>query len=137
MAEQKHSNGHIKRAERARDAEFARRKIKAGILIARLNKAAAGKVDLTKSQLEATKMLLDKAVPSLQAVEQTVINPIDEMSEEQVSSQALALITSRQHLVIAAIDADPGLRAAVTAHITGKPSVVEAQQTQCSTESAA
>jgi hypothetical protein len=76
-------------------------------------------------------------VPSLQAIEQTVINPMDEMSEEEMSIQALALITSRPQLVIAALDADPGLRAQVKAHIEGRPSVVDQQQTQRTTDSAA
>jgi hypothetical protein len=125
--EQKRSNQHIKRAERVRDVEFARRKIKAGILISRLAKAAAGKIELSKSQLEASKMLLDKAVPSLQAVENTNVSPLDQMSEEQLADQAKALIISSPRLVLEAIDSDPGLRAAVLAHITQKPVVVEQQ----------
>lgn len=97
--EQKRSNQHIKRRERAQDIEFARRKIRAGILISRLNRAAAGKIDLTKSQLEATKMLLDKAVPSLQAIEQTVTNPIEQMDEEQLVEMVKALITAHPKLI--------------------------------------
>lgn len=129
--QQKRSNQYIKRAERYRDIEFARRKIKAGILISRLNKAAAGKTELTKSQLEATKMLLDKAVPSLQAIEQTNIDPMDEMSEDQHLSQAMALITSNPALVIEAMQSDAGLDAAVRAHISSKPTlVVHKQDTQ-------
>lgn len=122
---QKRSNQHIKRRERAHDIEFARRKIKAGILIARLNRAAAGKTELSKSQLEATKMLLDKAVPSLQAVETSQANPWDSVSDEDMREQVKALITSQVPLLLAVLDADPGLRAAVLAHITQKPALVE------------
>lgn len=125
--EQKRSNQHLKRAERVRDVEFARRKIKAGILISRLAKAASGKIELTKSQLEASKMLLDKAVPSLQAVEQTVISATDSMSEDEVKEQVKALITSSPALLMSILDSDPGLRAAVLAHITSKPVAVEPQ----------
>ena len=99
MAEQKHSNQYIKRKERAQDIEFARRKIKAGILIGRLNRAAAGKVDLTKSQLEATKMLLDKAVPSLQAVEQTTVNQYEDSTPESRLALAQALISTFPELI--------------------------------------
>lgn len=128
--EQKHSNQHIKRRERAHDIEFARRKIKAGILISRLNKAAAGTIELSKSQLEATKMLLDKAVPSLQAIEQTNINPMDDMPEEQLLGMAKALITAHPEL-IAQLNLQPK-------PIQVEPEgVVSEQQTQCSNGNAA
>jgi hypothetical protein len=71
-------------------------------------------------------MLLDKAVPSLQAIEQTNLSLSDQLSEEEIGEMIRAHITAQPTLLMSALDSDAGLRAAVLAHITRKPSVVEA-----------
>lgn len=121
---------------RTRHDDATKDKIRAELLSKRLEKYAKAKgktIDkyrMEPAQVAAAKVLIERGKPALQAIEQTNINPLEQMSEEEVSQQAMALITSRPHLVIAAIDADPGLRAQVKAHIEGRPSVVEGQQTQ-------
>lgn len=49
--------------------EETRKKIKAGVLIDRLTKAAEGKLDLTPAQVTAARALLNKVLPDLKAVE--------------------------------------------------------------------
>lgn len=111
MSTQKRSNQHIKRRERAEAAEFARRKIRAGILISRLNRAAKGKLELSKGQLEATKILLDKALPSLQAVEYR--QEEQPQTPEEIEAQLRSLL------------ADPGLRAQLKSMLQGSPEPVD------------
>lgn len=59
--------------QRALDAEGHRRRIKVGMLLARAERIALGKEDATQSEVGGLKLLLDKALPTLQAVE--VTNP--------------------------------------------------------------
>jgi hypothetical protein len=125
--QQKHSNQHIKRKEVAESAEFIRKRIQAGILIKRLKRASSGKLEMSKSQLEATKMLLDKAMPSLQAVEhsQTEVPK----TEDEILASLAHLIASNPAVLKPLVDADPGVRAALQSILTGAPSVVDAPQT--------
>lgn len=125
--QQKHSNQHIKRKERAESAETIRRKIQTGILISRLKRASSGKKDMSKAQLEATKILLDKALPSLQAVEQTNIQetpPAEEMMAQ------LTHLFSQNPALLKPLLADPGFRAAIQSMLDGSPSLVQPQQTE-------
>ncbi|MDH3713751.1 MAG: hypothetical protein OET44_07895 [Gammaproteobacteria bacterium] len=55
-----------------RQAENVRAAIKVGMIVDRLQKAAMGEIEMKNSELNAAKLLLDKTLPSLQAVEQTV-----------------------------------------------------------------
>lgn len=126
MTDQKHSNQHIKRRERAQSAETIRNKIQTGILISRLKRASSGKKEMSKSQLEATKMLLDKALPSLQAVEQTVV---EDMPAPDELMARLTHLFSQNPALLKPLLADPGFRAAVQSMLDGGPSVVEQPHT--------
>lgn len=128
---------------RKRHDESTKDKIRAELLAQRLFKFAKAKgenvekLGMSQSQVAAAKVLIDRGKPALQAIEQTIVNPMDDMSEEEIRGQAQALISSQPRALMAALDADPGLRAAVLAHITRKPSVVEAQQSQPDTQTSA
>lgn len=126
------SNQHRARADGAKDAEYIRRKIRAGALIGRLNRAARGEIELSKIQVEATKILLDKAMPSLQAIEQTQVNPWDQMSEDEMVEQVRALIAAHPQLIKLFA---PGPTPVEPAEAQSEPgneleSVVSEQQTQ-------
>ena len=52
-----------------RHSEEVRQKIQASVLIDRLSKVAAGKLEMTQQQLKATEMLLDRSVAKLQSIQ--------------------------------------------------------------------
>lgn len=83
-------------------------------------------------KLAAAKVLLPYGKSTLQSIESRQVNEWEQMSEEELQEMVKALITSSHGLLMAAIDSDPGLRAAVQAHLTGKPTVVDTQQTALS-----
>lgn len=64
---------------RLRHQEEVRAKIQASQIINRLQKAFAGEIELTPVQVSVGKLLLDKALPNLQAVELTgdAENPVE------------------------------------------------------------
>lgn len=115
--------------------ESTKDKIRAEMLSKRLEKYAKArgkgiqKHHMEPAQVQAAKVLIDRGKPVLQAIETTQTNPWDSMSEQEMYEQVKALITSSQSLLLRVLDEDPGLRAAVQAHITQKPVAVE-QQTQ-------
>jgi hypothetical protein len=123
--EQKHSNQHIKRREQAESAETIRRKIQTGILISRLKKASSGKKQMSKSQLDATKILLDKALPSLQAIEHTETEVMPSPTE---AVGKLASLLAANPALLKPLLADPGFRASLQAMLDGSPAVVELPQ---------
>lgn len=55
-----------------RHIDDVRAKIQASQIVNRLTKCAMGEIDLTPSQVNAAKTLLDKVLPNLQAVDLTV-----------------------------------------------------------------
>lgn len=79
-------------------------------------------------KLAAAKVLLPYGKSTLQSIESRQVNEWEQMSDEEVVEHAKALITSSPKLLMSILDSDPGLRAAVLAHITSKPAVVETQQ---------
>ena len=76
--------------------------MRAGQLMARLERFATltpadegyEKAQMTAAQVNATQIMLKKLIPDLQAIEQTNIDPRDEMSEEQIFAQLKQLIES-------------------------------------------
>ena len=52
-------------------SEQVRAKIQASVLIDRLHKHVMGKLDLTPSQIESAKALLDRSVPKLSQIQHT------------------------------------------------------------------
>lgn len=115
--------------------ESTKDKIRAELLSKRLEKYAKArgkaiqKHHMEPAQVAAAKVLIERGKPALQSITQELINPWDSMSEQEMYEQVKALITSSQSLLLRVLDEDPGLRAAVQAHITQKPVAVE-QQTQ-------
>ena len=67
-----------------RQAENARAAIKVGLLLDRLDKASRGEVDMSPTQIKASQILLDKSLPTLQAIESTQVEDKPEMSAEDV-----------------------------------------------------
>jgi hypothetical protein len=97
-AREKRSNGWAARREE-KDRERIRERIQVGMLVTQLEKASQGEIDLSPTQVSAAKILLDKALPSLQAVEHTEGNSFEQMSEEEILGLVNALITSNPGLI--------------------------------------
>jgi hypothetical protein len=119
------SNRWLKRRDE-KDREAIRERIKTDMLCSQLERAAAGEIELSPTQVQAAKVLLDKTLPSLQAVEQTQIEaPKD---EGEILGALTHLLSQNPSLLRQLADADPGLRAALKSAIEGVPSVVDVQQ---------
>jgi hypothetical protein len=67
-------------------------------LINLLNDHIDGKIELSEGQRHSIKMLLDRSVPVLSAVEQTNVNPMDSMSEQQLIQQLQVLIAANPEI---------------------------------------
>lgn len=93
-------------------SEEHRQRIKVGMLITKLEKVASGQMKLSQSQVTAAKALLDKALPTLQAVEAHVITePAATRSEADLLADLRALVRAYPDVVrsmLAEIDAIPG-----------------------------
>lgn len=104
MANQFTSGGGSKGPKKAHD-QSTKDKIRAELLAKRLYKFANAKGETAKkfrmdaAQVAAAKVLIDKGKPSLQAVEQTNLDPIGQMSEEEIEGMVKALITSHPGLI--------------------------------------
>ena len=119
---QRRSNGFIAARRKVReqlDVESMRKRIKVGNLLARLYKAGRGKLDLSSNQIQAIKLLLDKAMPTLQAVETSYSEPAVERSEPELVAELKRVF-----------DSSPGLLDQIIAErAQANPGVVEVQQT--------
>ena len=73
--------------------------IPAGHLVSRLKKHADGEIELSPTQIRAAEILLDRALPKLSAVEQTVIDPAASMSEEEILAQLVDLARKHPQIV--------------------------------------
>lgn len=97
-ARKTNSNGWIKRGEQL-DVEAHRKRIKVGMLMAKLMRAAEGKLELSTTQVAASKILLDKALPTLQAIEQTFVEAAVTRSEPELLAALRDLMLAHPHLV--------------------------------------
>ena len=73
--------------------------IQAGTLVNRLKKHARGEVEMSPTQVRAAEILLDRALPKLSAVEQTVIDPASALSEEEILAQLMDLARKHPQIV--------------------------------------
>lgn len=101
----KSSNQFIKGTREEHDPQ-TKAKIRAAFAADKLEEYLRGECDLDSSKVAAAKALMDKGLPSLQAVESTETNQWDKLSEQELLSMVQALITSRPEL-IAALNLQP------------------------------
>lgn len=96
--------GHKAEALRRKlSSEEHRMRINSGRIIAQLQKAADGKIDLTPTQITAGKILLDKSLATLTAVESTTIDPAATRSEAELYADLKALIAAHPDLIQSAL----------------------------------
>jgi hypothetical protein len=76
-----------------RQAENHRASIKVGVILERLQAAATGAIDLTPTQTKAAQILLDKALPTLQSIDQTNHTETPELTVEEIDAQLSAYIS--------------------------------------------
>ena len=107
--------------------ERDRDRVRAELLANRLEQHVNGAVELSPTQVQAAKILIDKGKPSLQAVEQTTHE--EPASEGQIMASLAHLISQNPALLRPLIEADPGVRAALKSLVDGVPTVVDTQQT--------
>lgn len=94
-----------------RQVENARASIGVGRIIQRLEAAGAGEVELTPAQVKAYQILLDKSLPTLQSIDQTVITETPELSPDEIEAQLQAYLAELKATDPAA------LRRLVTPHL--------------------
>ena len=73
--------------------------INASKIVSRFQKHMDGDLELTPTQIRAGEILLDRALPKLSAVEQTVIDPAASMSEEEILAQLMDLARKHPQIV--------------------------------------
>ena len=69
-----------------RQAENHRASIQVGKILERLDRASEGKLELTPVQVKAAQILLDKALPTLQSIDQTTTVETPEMSPDEIEA---------------------------------------------------
>ena len=74
-------------------------KIRAAFAADKLEDFLKGKTELNPAHVSAAKALMDKGMPSLQAVESVQTNDFEKMSEDELESMVKALITSHPALI--------------------------------------
>lgn len=76
----------------------ARERIQAGMILDRLEKHILGEVEMSATQVNAARVLLNKALPDLKAIEHsgetTQTHSIDPQSSEQVARNVLNLLNA-------------------------------------------
>ena len=73
--------------------------INASKIVSRFQKHMDGDLELTPTQIRAGEILLDRALPKLSAVEQTVIDPAASMSEAEILAQLMDLARKHPQIV--------------------------------------
>ena len=112
---ERYSNGAIKRRAE-KDVELIRERIQVGMIVSKLEQAVAGELELSSAQVQAAKVLLDKRLPTLQAVEQSQANPWDKITPEQLLEQVRALIAAHPEVMQAIQPGPRPLEAALQGH---------------------
>jgi hypothetical protein len=132
MANQFSRRGPADRIKKGHD-DSTKDKIRAEMLSKRLEKYAKArgkqiaKHHMEPAQVQAAKVLIERGKPALQAIEQTILNPMDQMDDEQLREMVRALITANPWLLD---EFRPGVKPAET-------DVQEQQSTAPTTERAA
>lgn len=67
-----------------RQAENARAAIRVGVVLRRLHDHMEGNAEMSPTQVKAAQILLDKSLPTLQAIENTQIEDKPELNPEDV-----------------------------------------------------
>lgn len=90
---------------RTKHDESTKDKIRAEVLSVRLEKYAKArgkqiaKHHMEPAQVAAAKVLIERGKPALQSIEQTNLNPLDQMDEEEIKGMVRALITAHPWLL--------------------------------------
>ena len=95
---QQRANQWTKRREQL-DVEGHRKRIKVGALLGLATRIALGQSEATAAQVAALKVVLDKALPTLQAVEQIHSEPAATASESDLLSGLRAIFQAHPGLV--------------------------------------
>lgn len=100
---QKHSNQWLKRKELKQElsagAERDKDKLRAEMCAAFIEQHVHGKRKMSSSQVQAAKILIDKGKPSLQAVEQTTIEPAAVRNDAELVEGLRAIIQAHPDLI--------------------------------------
>lgn len=90
---------HFTTGKRTKQDEQTKAKIRAAFAASKLEDFLKGEVTLDSAQVSAAKALMDKGMPSLQAVESKTVNEFEDMDENQLNEYVRALILSRPELL--------------------------------------
>ncbi len=78
---------------------YEKAKIRAGIAADKLERFLNGELDMSPAQVSAAKVLIDKGLPSLQAIETKEVNDWERMTEDEMMEMVNALITANPGLI--------------------------------------
>lgn len=71
----------------------------AGQVFSRLQRHAAGELELSATQIKASEIILSKTMPSLSNVEQSIVNTDDAKSLDQIKAELAALVQSMPEIL--------------------------------------
>ncbi len=100
----------IKDADRKltrRQAENARAAIDVGKIIRKLQRTIDGKIEMTPGQIKAAMILLDKSLPTLQAVDSHISTDTPSMSREECEQALREYLLANPALVTQVMNRQP------------------------------
>jgi hypothetical protein len=84
----------------------------AAALMRRLAEHQDGSVELSSTQIKAIELMLDRVAPRLSSIEQTVIDPRDSLSEQDIATQLTGIISANPDVILTVVGiacAQPGM----------------------------
>jgi hypothetical protein len=75
-----------------RQVENARASISVGVIIQRLSEHVAGKIEMTPTQVKSAQVLLDKSLPTLQAIDQAIQSEVPDITPEELEVELRAFV---------------------------------------------
>lgn len=74
--------------------------VAAGQVFRRCLEHSQGKIEMTATQLKAADIVLSRTMPTLSAVEQTIVNDQDAKPLEQIHQELIALVKANPDLLV-------------------------------------
>ena len=103
---------HVKDADRKltrRQAENARAAIDVGKIIRKLQRTIDGKIEMTPGQIKAAMILLDKSLPTLQAIDSHITTDTPSMSREECEQALREYLLANPALVTQVLNLEPNV----------------------------
>lgn len=80
-----------------RQADNARAAIQVGVILQRLQECAKGQIEMSPTQVKAAQILLDKSLPTLQAIDQVIQVEAPPITPEEIEDMLKAMLRDMSH----------------------------------------